>query len=140
MKFVLETAPIAKTRPRFTTKGRFPVVYDTQTQKKKMFQVLIRNEMLIQSIQEPLQGVLKLSVTFYMPIPQSTSKKKKNALEGTYHSRKPDLDNLIKFLLDCFNGVLIQDDNCIASIHAEKRYSINPRIEIEIIAKDSTSI
>lgn len=139
MKFSLETDPVAKNRPRFAVRGKHAVVYDNQGQKKKLFQVLIRNAMIEQDVQKPFEGVLKLSATFYMKIPASISKKKKTALEGTYHSKKPDVDNLAKFLMDCLNGLLIQDDNCIAMLETQKIYSTEPRIEIELIPLEHTS-
>lgn len=41
-----------------------------------------------------------LVVTFYIPMPQSWSKKKKAEKEGSPHDQKPDIDNLIKGFLD----------------------------------------
>lgn len=40
------------------------------------------------------------AITFYMPMSKSWSKKKKAKHDGQPHMSKPDLDNLIKALLD----------------------------------------
>lgn len=65
----------------------------------------------------------QLCVKFYLPIPKSL---KNNIKEGDKHKVKPDLDNLIKALMDAF-GV---NDSHVFSIKAEKYYSNNPRIEL----------
>jgi Holliday junction resolvase RusA-like endonuclease len=40
-------------------------------------------------------------VTFYLPMPDSWSKKKKQQMNGQKHQQKPDLDNCEKALMDC---------------------------------------
>lgn len=47
---------------------------------------------------------------------------------------KPDLDNYVKAVYDSISdsGVVWKDDGQVVSSVAEKRYSRNPRIEIEI--------
>lgn len=67
-----------------------------------------------------------------MPIPKSLSKKKAEKLEGTWHDKKPDLDNLVKMILDRSSGILFQDDNNIAKITATKKYSKFPKIELYV--------
>lgn len=65
-------------------------------------------------------------ITFYLPIPQSWSKRKKREMLGEPHRQKPDLDNLIKALGDALYG----DDSCIASIQARKVWSNEAGISI----------
>lgn len=51
----------------------------------------------------PPQGA---TITFYIPVPPSWSKKKKRLYHGKLHQSKPDLDNLLKALCD---SLLIED-------------------------------
>lgn len=45
------------------------------------------------------------SIVFYLPMPDSWSKKKKAAMYHTPHQVKPDVDNLLKSLLDaCYKN------------------------------------
>lgn len=63
---------------------------------------------------------------------KSWSKKKKNEMVGQYKVTKPDIDNLIKTVLDACNGHLWKDDNQITEITSSKRYGIEPKIIIRI--------
>lgn len=42
----------------------------------------------------------KLSCIFVLPMPNSWSNKKRLAMNGQPHQNKPDIDNLVKFVLD----------------------------------------
>lgn len=71
------------------------------------------------------EGALHLNVIFFMKQP----KKKKES----WHTYKPDLDNMIKWISDVMNGILYEDDKQVAKITAEKVYSLESRTEIIII-------
>lgn len=40
-----------------------------------------------------------------------------------------------KAILDALNGIVFKDDNQIAYLKLEKRYSLNPRIELKILSE-----
>ncbi|WP_438446850.1 RusA family crossover junction endodeoxyribonuclease [Gorillibacterium sp. sgz5001074] len=69
---------------------------------------------------------------FYIRIPDSWSKKKREEAEGKPVTVKPDIDNLVKGLFDAANGIVWKDDNQVVRCEAEKLYSMNPRIEFEV--------
>lgn len=58
------------------------------------------------------------SITFFIPVPPSWSKKKKKLHHGRFHQSKPDLDNLLKALMDS----LMAEDKQIAHIELSKRW------------------
>lgn len=66
---------------------------------------------------------LCIDFVFSFALPQSWSKKKKKAFSFTPYLKTPDLDNMIKFYLDTFNGVLYSDDKQIYSLNATKQWS-----------------
>ena len=80
----------------------------------------------------PEEGPVALFLTFYLPIPRSWSKKRRmKALEGEIlPTGRPDLDNLVKAVLDALLGVLIEDDRQIVSLIAAKFYGAVPGVEI----------
>jgi Holliday junction resolvase RusA-like endonuclease len=79
-----------------------------------------------------LEGAIKATITAYMPIPKSESKKKKAAMEaGLIRPKtKVDIDNICKAILDALNKIAYDDDGQIVELHAKKLYSENPRAEI----------
>ena len=60
-------------------------------------------------------SVLEVSLTFLFKINKSDAVRLKRAkLWGIeYHNEKPDIDNLMKFYLDCGNGLLWSDDKIL---------------------------
>jgi Holliday junction resolvase RusA-like endonuclease len=72
-------------------------------------------------------------LTFYMPMPASWSKAKKEKMEGQPHQQKPDKDNLEKAFLDA----LFDDDSKVWDGRVTKRWSSAPRIEVEVITPKS---
>ena len=116
--------PKALKRHRFTKTGR---VYDPNTKDKNIFKA----KMLEFRPKTPIEGTISLSLIFTMPRPKSHYKtgKNKNVLKDNapfYHTIKPDVDNLIKMVADCMNGVFFEDDKQIAYVTALKIYGNSP--------------
>jgi len=65
-------------------------------------------------------------ITFTIAMPKSWAKKKKWLMNGTPHQQKPDIDNLIKGLLDA----LYEDDSVVWEICARKGWGYEASIEI----------
>lgn len=122
--YTISGRPISLKRPRFGN-GR---VYDSQKNLKDRvaYELKAQHDYAL-----PFDGPLKLEVTFYMPLPQRQSKKKHQESHLPHYSR-PDIDNLLKLLLDACNGVIIKDDALIANIVAQKVYSQIARTELII--------
>lgn len=122
--YVLDGNPIALKRPRLANDH----LYDPHKQQKFSAGIQLAS----QHEGEPLTQALGLTVTFFLQL-HKTARKTKNQVPNAYHKQRPDLDNLLKFLLDAANGVIYQDDSQIASLTATKRYSHIPRTEVDII-------
>jgi Holliday junction resolvase RusA-like endonuclease len=121
--YTIPGKPTPLARPRFTKHK----VYDSQTEIKEeaIWHLYMQRNKTIHKY--PLDGPLQLDVTFHMPIPKSASKKLKKNLPGTPHHKKPDIDNLIKFILDVAQGIIIADDKHVTIINAQKIYSSTPK-------------
>ena len=122
--------PIAKKRPRFSRVGTFVKTYNCQETEEGRFLWEVKSQWHGQ----PTENPVILTCRFYMPIPKGTSKKKILMMKNNeiQHTKKPDLDNMIKFLKDCLNTVVWRDDSQVVRISAYKKYSDNPRTEMEI--------
>lgn len=137
-KIVLPGKPQPLKRPRFSIKsGNTRVCKAYNSQSKEMYNLafIVAHQWKHKCGQHfPLEGPVQLDVTFFMPIPKSLSKKKKDSLDGEFHTKKVDLDNLFKLVADVLTRALVyEDDSQVAVVNTEKVYSSEPRTEITII-------
>lgn len=65
-------------------------------------------------------------IIFYIPMPKSWSKNRKQAFNETPHQQKPDIDNCLKAVFDA----VLKDDSGIHDIRASKVWAYNGCIEI----------
>lgn len=125
IEFTINTPPTAQARVRHgISKGGFVTAFKADTQK--------RNERTLEVLlmpyvpSEPMRKALRVEFTAYMPIPKSFSKKQaEKAYNGEIqHTKKPDLDNICKHLLDCMKRMNFFVDDCqIVEVNMRKRYS-----------------
>jgi Holliday junction resolvase RusA-like endonuclease len=130
-------APVAKGRPKMTTRGKFPRVYTPA--KTRAFEDLIRIEATtVMQDNPPVVGPVLLSVTAYVAMPKSLSKKARaEALDGIRKPvTRPDADNYAKAALDGCNGILFRDDSQVTDLIVRKRYSAAPRLVITMEVGD----
>jgi len=69
------------------------------------------------------QGI-KLRLTFVMPKPKSAPKK------VITMTKRPDLDKLIRSVLDALTGVFYKDDSQVCHVDAMKLYEVGDRIGV----------
>lgn len=125
-KMIFNIAPVPASRARVTRWSTyFPKKY---TQFRKDFAAIL-DELDV----ELVEGLLYAKLDFFMQIPKSWSNKKKLAKEGKYADNNVDVDNLVKACLDSCEGVFYENDKQVAMIRARKFYSINARIEMELL-------
>ena len=133
IKLVIEGTPVGKGRPRVASRGSFAHAYTPK--KTKNYEKLIQNNYLSNyTYEDMLKGPIKAKLMEYFPIPESLSKKKKEELSNNFekHTKKPDIDNVIKTVFDALNNVAFEDDSNIVELTAKKLYSNNPRIELTL--------
>ena len=127
--------PMAQSRPRFARRGLGVVAYE----KKEMKAWRAECSRLIEEAFEAkklIEGPLKIDATFYVQPPKYISSKKKLRerleAEEIYCSKKPDIDNYLKALLDSMTGIVFKDDGQVVECKARKLYSLKPKIEFTI--------
>lgn len=147
MKIVIPGTPIpkARNRRRRLADGRV-MDYDPQHAEKnnvaKQLQKCIKaslnsenSEIVMKASELNSKKSFSLDVVLYIPIPKSDSMAHRNAkLWGLIpHNQKPDSSNYLKFYEDAANSVLYDDDSMLCHVSAKKKWSDNPRTEINII-------
>lgn len=132
MRIVIPGPPIAKSRPKFSTRGGYPRAYDPQAKQMHALAVILRQEIHKNDLKVPTSLPIEVAFSFYLPLPDSASEPKRNEkLWNLDQCHKPDLDNLIK-TWDFANQILWDDDRQIVKLTAKKLYSENPCTIIEI--------
>lgn len=117
--YIIPGQPIAWARPGMNTYSK--VIFDTQKGEKM---VVATNLRFLCGASPVYKGPLAVSFKFY--IEHGTKK------EGSFHSCRPDIDNLVKFYLDAATGILYDDDKQIVKLDAVKLYAREGRTEITI--------
>ena len=131
--FMIPGNPVPLARARINPKAFFNntgcKMWDPQKELKLITAIHLRNQ--FEGLR-PLIGSLHLTAIFYMPISKSKSKKRQEEMQGSYHIARPDLDNMLKWICDCANGILYTDDSVVASVFVQKIYDHEPRTEFSL--------
>lgn len=125
-------APVAKARPRFRMFGSHVSTFTPQ--KTAEYEAKIAEHYLKYTKNHKFERdtALYVNLIFGMPIPKSTPKSRQQAMsDGVIKpTKKPDIDNLCKAVLDALNGVAWDDDSQIVKLSAAKEYSRDPYVSI----------
>lgn len=135
MRLIVDGQPQRKQRPRFARRGSYVTTYtpkqtsDYEAWIRKCYEDQIGHYMAFDG-DEPLS----VHIIAYYEIHKSFSKKKRqlavdNLLKPT---NRIDVDNTAKVVLDSLNNVCYKDDHYVTDLVVRKRYSEQPRLEIEI--------
>ena len=122
---------VGKGRPRLNTYSG--IVY-TPT-KTKDYETLVEQYFLLKYPKfKVFEGRVKVSIIAYFAIPKATKKSDiKEMLDNNISpTKKPDIDNIVKVVLDIMNKFAFRDDNQITKLEVEKKYSIEDKIYIKI--------
>ena len=133
--FEVPGQPRGKGRPRFARRGNFVKTYTDAATASYEDQIRFYALQAMGS-SEPLKTALEALIYVRLPVPQSYSKKRTEAcLSGLERPcKKPDLDNIIKAMMDGMNEVIYDDDVQIVSITATKLYAA--KAEVYILIKE----
>jgi len=72
-----------------------------------------------------------LRCVFCFPPPQYMLKGKKQHLEW-FHTKKPDLDKIVRCIKDCLTNVIYKDDSYVVEESLAKTYGFIPGVSIEL--------
>jgi Holliday junction resolvase RusA-like endonuclease len=131
LTFEVPGEPRGKARPRFTKTGHTYTDSKTKAYEQEIVAYYRKN---FGAFKLPDDAFVRVKVTAHYQIPKSATKTATASMQAgrILPSRKPDIDNVLKIVLDALNGVAYKDDSRVVCVEAEKVYSFTPRIVIEI--------
>lgn len=103
--------------------------------KTKDYETLVEQYFLLKYPRfKRLEGRLKVVIIAYFAIPKVTKKTEINEMleNNISPTKKPDIDNIVKVVLDSMNKFAFKDDNQITKLEVEKQYSLEDKIYIKI--------
>lgn len=122
MDFIVDGKPQGKQRPRFSRISK-TVYTPTKTAKYEKQIAKAYTESGGKCI--PADCYVSVSISAFFPVPKSYSKKKReNCLERILRpDKKPDMDNILKVVLDALNKVAYEDDKQVVELIGRKYYT-----------------
>lgn len=122
---------VGKARPRmntYTGKAYTPT-------KTKNYEYLVKQSFLLKYPNaEVLEGRASVSILALFQVPKSTSKKNSEKMLNKQISptKKPDIDNIAKIVLDALNKLAYKDDTQVVDLNIVKAYADRERLIIKI--------
>lgn len=113
--------PIGKARPRFGRTKSGNVVTFTPQKTRNFERDLRALAQVAMTGKTVLEGAVRVSVKVYFAHKTKTG----------WHVSRPDLDNIIKAVLDSLNGIVFDDDSAVCELLATKEYG-EERIEVQV--------
>ena len=132
--FTIEGEPKGKGRPRFSVvNGRV----NTRTPDSTVIYENLVKMSYRESCKEPMyekDAPLVVQITAFYGIPKSVSNKKRQEMltEKIRPTKKPDIDNLTKVIMDSLNQIAYHDDAQVVKATVSKFYSDYPRVFVQI--------
>lgn len=107
--YVANLIPV-KRRPRIATKGRHAHAY-TPT-------ATLEEEAIVGACYrgEKYTGAVRLTLHIFKALPKRTPK----SIQRERNTSKPDIDNVLKAVMDALNGIAYDDDSQVCEIHVYK--------------------
>ena len=122
---------IGKGRPRLNS---YTGIVYTPTRTKD-YESLVEQYFLLKYPRfKVLEGRIKVSIIAYFSIPKTTKKADINEMleNNISPTKKPDIDNIVKAILDSMNKFAFKDDNQITKLEVEKKYAQEDKVYVKI--------
>lgn len=130
ISFTIPGPPTGKGRPRVTRSGH---AYTPQkTRNAEAHVKLLAGQAM--AGRPPLEGPVHVCVSVRCTVPASWPLKRRYEAEfNRIRPGKPDLDNVVKLIMDALNGVVVVDDKQVAVMTASKRYDAVAETGVEVM-------
>lgn len=133
MKYEFEVPGTIKGKGRPRVNSYTGMIYTPTTTKD--YESLIEQYFILKYPKyKTLEGRLAVNIIATFNIPKSTKKsdREKMIQNEISPNKKPDIDNIVKIILDAMNKFAFKDDTQITKLSVEKIYGEEEKVHIEI--------
>lgn len=132
VKFTIPGIPVPKARPRVVRGHAFT------PKKTKDYETLVKDVYNLTVGEYLGDSAIVATIDLFFPIPESYSKSKKRRIaDGEIkHTKRPDVDNCAKAILDALNEVAYKDDAQIVESHITKHYAVDGETRVDVILEE----
>ena len=122
---------IGKGRPRLNS---YTGAVYTPTRTKDYENLVMQYFMIKYPKFKQLEGRVSVEIVANFEVPKSTKKQDKILMLGNKINpiKKPDIDNIVKIILDAMNEIAFKDDTQITKLNVEKKYSETESVFVKI--------
>ena len=133
-EFTVLGTPRGKGRPRFARVGSGVRTYTPEATASYENLIAVEYERQCRGTYFDKGTAIRMSVTGYLDIPASASKRKRvQMVNGELRPlKKVDSSNLLKAVEDALNGVAYHDDVQIVETVVKRYYGEKPRVEVAL--------
>jgi len=103
--------------------------------KTKDYECLVQQYFLLKYPRfKMLENRVEVRIVAYFSIPKATKEIEKNKMLQNQISptKKPDIDNIVKIILDAMNKFAFKDDTQITKLSVEKQYGNEEKVIVQI--------
>ena len=129
-RFEIKEKAIGKQRPRYSSKMKrmYTPAKTSSFEEKVKWAFKSKYNIETELSTKPFKAKI---IAIFEP-PKSISKKKKEELLYSEYTKKPDVDNIAKIILDSLNELAYKDDNQVSELLVFKQYGDENLIRVEL--------
>ncbi len=144
VRFRIQAEPIAQGRPRLTTINGQARAFDPKKSRdwKSFIKDVASTAMTKAGYSQPIQGPLVARIRFGFSLPKSQYRKRTPRVRS-WHTKRPDIDNLTKAIFDACESVVFLNDTQIVRLVADKIICAQgeaPFVAVEFSQADELSV
>jgi len=109
---------------------KFPVITNDNP-KTKLWAAMIHHTAQSYKPEKPWDGPIGLTLVFNLPMPKTVQKLYAKG-KKEWHTKKPDLDKVLRAVKDALKGVFYLDDSQVVETRCNKVYAQAPGVVVHI--------
>lgn len=128
--FIIPGEPVGKGRARSTRSGHHYTPEKTRNYEETLGYIALQSMLG----QQPTTKACRIEITVFCGVPASTSNKKRELMLAGFvrPTKKPDVDNCQKAILDACNRIVYADDKQVVEAEVVKLYATVASIRVYV--------